>query len=838
MRRNFIALVVLSFFLCGKSEGATLSGYFVSREPGSNIDLTTVGDIDWIHWGLDGTNATRKWSGAVIGESLVIGTNSALQVTNNVQFGWSDGFPAGFATNVFTTSAMNGETNGFSVLIQGSSDIRKLRIYAGAYAVKGQLEVIIDDGATPAYVDTSLDSLGETNGYYFLDLQSDQNNNDVTVNFTATAVYDTNGYLSLHAIALTTNTAPTAFLTAVTNEQNVITGVPTLVTATASDFDGTITNVSFFLDGDIKIGEATTAPYEVLWTATDVGPHSITAVATDSNGGQGTSAAVSFYVTGTNGAVLTSLDVAPASVNLTEEGTSDWVHWGVYTDSSVDRKTGVAPQIGDLVPTSQAYPFWDNPTTFTWTDGVPNLSMTATPTGVYIPGLYQGFQLTLPADTNPRTLKLYVGSFGARGKFTAILSDYSAPVFIDRSIENFGNGPASVYTLNYAAASPAQTLNITFSVDQVYDGFGNVTVQAATLVSSANPLYVALTGPTNNTVFSSPASIPLQAILTGGDGAPRPVEFYNGAVKIGVASNAPYAMNWNVVTPGVYTLYAKATNSLGIVQTSDPVRVFVVSNGGFLDGGFSTSSGSVDLTAEGTRDWVHWGLERKGSLNRKLNVLPLISDFDEIGSGQVNQYTDNPVSFSWSDGGPNLTIGGTTTGVYVNELGSGFEITVPADKTLRRLEVYVGLYGARGELEAWLSDYSAPPFINASLESVYNNPTAVYTIDYSAPTVGKTLTVRYTSKMLFDEEWGNVTLQAATLKNLAPVVGSVQVSPIGAGFNVPTEIGWNYFIDYTDTLFPPNWLPLTSFGGSGAPISVSDPTFSPTNRFYRVRISK
>ena len=38
------------------------------------------------------------------------------------------------------------------------------------------------------------------------------------------------------------------------------------------------------------------------------------------------------------------------NVDLTAEGRLDWVHWGLITDSSLDRKAGVTPQIPDFIP--------------------------------------------------------------------------------------------------------------------------------------------------------------------------------------------------------------------------------------------------------------------------------------------------------------------------------------------------------------------------------------------------------------------------------------------------------------------------------------------------------
>src|SRR5262245_44284519 len=61
-------------------------------------------------------------------------------------------------------------------------------------------------------------------------------------------------------------------------------------------------------------------------------------------------------------------------VNLTSEGEADWVHWGLHTESSLDRKAGVAPQISDFTPVNATngsvfiYQFGDNTNGYSWSD--------------------------------------------------------------------------------------------------------------------------------------------------------------------------------------------------------------------------------------------------------------------------------------------------------------------------------------------------------------------------------------------------------------------------------------------------------------------------------------
>ena len=75
------------------------------------------------------------------------------------------------------------------------------------------------------------------------------------------------------------NVAP---IITVSNPVNAITGDSIVISATASDSDGTISSVEFFVD-DVSVGTDATSPYTVSYKTT-VGKHFIKAVATDNFG--------------------------------------------------------------------------------------------------------------------------------------------------------------------------------------------------------------------------------------------------------------------------------------------------------------------------------------------------------------------------------------------------------------------------------------------------------------------------------------------------------------------------------------------------------------------------
>jgi len=222
-----------------------------------------------------------------------------------------------------------------------------------------------------------------------------------------------------------------------------------------------------------------------------------------------------------------------------------------------------------------------------------------------------------------------------------------------------------------------------------------------------------------------------------------------------------------------------------------------------------------------------------GLFNHKRNVPQQIPDVTNIGASDFQIYTDNPNAYTWTDGTPIISTN-TTIGIYKNNLGEGLQLAVPASTSLQRLKIYIGAYAAQGRLEATLNDFSAAPFIDNSV-STLNTTSAVYTIIYSSATVGKKLTVKYTSSTLFDDLYGNVTLQAGSLSSALPKLTVLNSFPPGTfGFSFLADRDFSYLVEAENTLSQTNWQTLTNYSGTGSDVIYSEPINS--NRWYRVKL--
>jgi len=291
----------------------------------------------------------------------------------------------------------------------------------------------------------------------------------------------------------------------------------------------------------------------------------------------------------TTGALQGSQDAAPispTSVNLTTEGTADWIEWGDKDKASTapdysgdyNRKAGVAPQITTFNPVGYGTESLSGGggTVLTWSDGTPASSGTNNGQGVYVsgngnfpPSSGGGFQFKIPADTTTRELRIYVNVNKARGRLTASVGDNSAPIYSDDSLGSTGGTAAGVYTLYYRAASAGQTLTVDWETAVDYGG-GGVVLEAATLrqVTTIPPTGTATPIPPTAT----PVPLTLNAYYKFDEGSGTTANDSSGANHTGtLIGDAGYTAPGQPTNNDPYALTLNNTANNGFVDVPEPV---------------------------------------------------------------------------------------------------------------------------------------------------------------------------------------------------------------------------------------------------------------------------
>src|ERR1035437_3550210 len=153
-----------------------------------------------------------------------------------------------------------------------------------------------------------------------------------------------------------------------------------------------------------------------------------------------------------------------------------------------------------------------------------------------------------------------------------------------------------------------------------------------------------ITSPVVNSTFTSLANITITANAVDPDGSVSMVEFYNGSIKLGSNSIAPYSFTWNNVGTGTYSLTVIATDNLNAKTTSSAISISVV----------NSNSGP------NKHPIVKISNPRKGNTYENISTIEIdatASDPDgtiskvEFYNGQTKlvELTSDPYTYTWKD---------------------------------------------------------------------------------------------------------------------------------------------------------------------------------------------
>jgi YD repeat-containing protein len=423
---------------------------------------------------------------------------------------------------------------------------------------------------------SSTRGLWKFDGQTLLDLSGSGNNGS----FVGSATYSSD-------VSDVANQPPTVNVTAPAAGATFANDSTVNTTATASDPDGTVAKVEFFVNGT-KVGEDATAPYAFAWDHAGAGSYSITARATDNAGTVTASSPVSITVT--QPSVSVAATDAAASEQGPDSGTFTITRTGgtsqpltvAYTMSgmatsgadytaltgSVTIPAGAGSQMITVTPVDDAA-----------VEGSETVIITLSANTAYGVGSPASATITIADnDTNPPTASITSPAAG-----TVVM----APANINITADAFSGGTVAKveFFANNAKLGEDTTAPYGFAWGNVAAGNYRLTAVATdnagatgtsayvdVAVNSA-PL-VSVTAPAGGTLFTAPASVAINATASDEGGVSK-VEFFENGMKLGEDTSAPYSFAWSNVPSGDYSLTAVATDDRGAITTSAPVDITV-----------------------------------------------------------------------------------------------------------------------------------------------------------------------------------------------------------------------------------------------------------------------
>jgi hypothetical protein len=484
------------------------------------------------------------------------------------------------------------------------------------------------------------------------------------------------------------NQAPAADLTSPVNGAVYSFGSVIELAAVASDADGEIARVEFFL-GDTKIGEDGSAPYELDWGTAAPGANTFTAVAVDDSGARTRSTEVSVTVTSDAGSTAVVLQNGQSGYQGTQDafllesnaggtyGGRDFLmdkasgkssrtlvkfavfqseggpvpdgaiitgaRLSLYKSSSYDHQYRVHPLLADW---NESEVSWRNREA-----GLPWSAPGAQDSGADVANDADGQAST---GWNPGWIEFDVTSglqamTEGRANFGWVLEPVSG-----------NNNAKRLRSSEYEDASLRPRLEVTYVGDSDPD---NVAPE------------VALDNSLAGAQFDEGEVIELNATASDADGSVARVEFYQGDSKLGEDNKAPYAYAWRGAAPGNYLLTARAIDDQGATTVSSAVSITVAGDGQSylvrLQEGLDGYQGSRDAYLSEFHANVNFGdrdnLLEKQSGSRKRTLLGFrifqsdggpVPDGATITSAQLQIYKSssydqsyrlNPLLVEWNE---------------------------------------------------------------------------------------------------------------------------------------------------------------------------------------------
>ncbi len=365
----------------------------------------------------------------------------------------------------------------------------------------------------------------------------------------------------------TPNVAPKITLISPTNNATYTTTDSVPLIALASDSDGTISRVIFFMDS-LPLGTDSTASFRVMLSNLAVGGHQFYARAYDNFNASAQSAKVNITVkpavvnkaprvaitSPINNASYKTTDSIVVSATASD---SDGIVKEVlfYCDTLLIAIDSVAPYktaFRNVFPSShKVYAIaYDNQNAATksatisfnvtqGTNKLPSVSIISPAHNASILGT-DSVVVSMVASDSDGTIKkviLYRDS-------ALIATDSIAPYTI--KLVNVPVGPHQIYAVAYDNSNGTKkSMLVNFTV-------------------TANPVNqaprVSLTSPTNNSNYLATDSILVRATASDTDGTIRKVTFFRDSVKIAVDSISPYSTKLKNLSIGSHALYAIATD--------------------------------------------------------------------------------------------------------------------------------------------------------------------------------------------------------------------------------------------------------------------------------------
>src|SRR3989338_3496235 len=170
-------------------------------------------------------------------------------------------------------------------------------------------------------------------------------------------------------------------------------------------------------------------------------------------------------------------------------------------------------------------------------------------------------------------------SFQASSYNFTVTADDGVRLYVDNEllINQWKNQAATTYTAIKTLTAGEHLIKLEYYENLIYASAKLAWTAIEPTAKSNQAPSISLTAPTNNSTYTTPANIIINASASDSDGTISKVEFYNGTALLSSDFTSPYTFTWRNVLAGNYSLSAKAYDNLNAVTTSTSTNVMIKS---------------------------------------------------------------------------------------------------------------------------------------------------------------------------------------------------------------------------------------------------------------------
>jgi hypothetical protein len=362
--------------------------------------------------------------------------------------------------------------------------------------------------------------------------------------------------------------SPTVQIISPTTSDTLVASTNIIITATATDTDGSITGVAFYADGEQVGATDTTAPYSVTWTPGAAKQYVLTAQAADNNSNLRLSTNRTVSVIGSAPTVTITAPVAGASLAS-----------GVSTNITANATAGSGLSVASVQFSVNGAPIGTDsspPYSVSWTPTTPGLQILAATATDTAGGITLSSPVNVTVVTPSGNLSANLTVSGASsipaGSSRVVTVSTTPATGIDR-VELLLNdniiGTDTVTPFSFVFTAP-QLLGLHRLNARVVDstGFSAISPNVAITVTGATgvPPVVGISAPSANAFLAPATATTISGTAVDSDGAITGVQVFANDTLIGNAAIASgtWSIAWTTpATPGVASITAIATDNSG-----------------------------------------------------------------------------------------------------------------------------------------------------------------------------------------------------------------------------------------------------------------------------------